>query len=850
MTTYSPAYRLTLYGPRSLDPNEATILTPAGNAPHTDPFQVTTLPGVAGWRPYLDIKEPRGRKGRIDPLSKRTDVGELVFRLIDKQLDPTTNLKRWLTAFFGNALGRPQLMGLKVIANESLDGGQAWDSGGVPFWTGRLNALTEVTKNEFELSVRDMTEDLKVLAFNGYPHPNVQTYAGPLSLLPLGPSVMYGTKMPPQPLSGTCSLGGPYTMITFDGASAAARPDNIVTTELRAGIWPASYKTYSTDPPVRVLIPNFGGPLRAVVKHTSGALNGQTGTYRVGYLVANSRPNAVQYATALHIATLTDTLAPGYLALPANGVTVQFLKCYQDVSIAASNQMLFVNDRHPVQLISDLCAGYFGPLYKPGEKRPTGKNIGDPKRTIPFSDLNGLLTDPSFPPARLIVTKPTSVAEAIEKNICVPFQLGYYLRGGNTVVPVDLRRPTSVPSTTLTDADVVPSKGFSWSQDRLSAITRVDAKYYQDVPVAMEELAQRGGTVPSIKDAPFKSQDVLLEVLDVGTLDLGDVTQGLDAPSFRTMVGESINGQRRDDYIPSALEQMVRNLTQPYGFGAVACELTCRRTAVPTGANVGDVLQVSISWLPDPATNARGGARLMRLVEKTEQGLTYNTRWLDLGTPAPVGGPTVGTPTKQTGNTGHGISVAVTLNAGNPVELHAAVTATSVGTAPATNSPLWNLKAIVQASGTVNIDPFPQGQRIWVRGRSLPGAYDSVNQPSTWTTPASVDLDPIAAPSNLVVSTPGATSAAFTFSVGDATMWTEVRLSQPNGQPYVPVVTLPPTSNRYTLRGLDSGTTIGLQIAHTDGMGGYSASVSTTFTTSGSDPILPPPPRPWIHVKQ
>src|SRR5207247_6520980 len=115
-------YRLTLYAPRSVDPTEATILTPAAGAPHSDPFQIISLPGVTGWKPYLDI--PTGRTGRIDVLRKGTDIGQMIFAIVDAQVaGGTGNAQRWATAFFGDAVGRARLAGCKVVCDESLDGG-------------------------------------------------------------------------------------------------------------------------------------------------------------------------------------------------------------------------------------------------------------------------------------------------------------------------------------------------------------------------------------------------------------------------------------------------------------------------------------------------------------------------------------------------------------------------------------------------------------------------------------------------------------------------------------------------------------------------------------------------------
>src|SRR5205809_7667335 len=111
---FLPAYRLTLYAPRSTDPAEATVLTPPGGAAHSDPFQVTTLPSLVGWKPYLDL--PAGRTGRINVLDRSVDVGTMSFDLLDKSLVPGSNLTRWVSAFLGDASGDPQLGGLKCFA--------------------------------------------------------------------------------------------------------------------------------------------------------------------------------------------------------------------------------------------------------------------------------------------------------------------------------------------------------------------------------------------------------------------------------------------------------------------------------------------------------------------------------------------------------------------------------------------------------------------------------------------------------------------------------------------------------------------------------------------------------------
>src|SRR5690349_12116488 len=101
-------HRLTIYAPRSVDPTEATVLTPRPGSVHADAFKVASAQGIAGFQPYLETN-PQGRDSQLDPLNKRLDIGRRVWRLLDKRTG-TSNLERWLTAFIGDASGGNQLL--------------------------------------------------------------------------------------------------------------------------------------------------------------------------------------------------------------------------------------------------------------------------------------------------------------------------------------------------------------------------------------------------------------------------------------------------------------------------------------------------------------------------------------------------------------------------------------------------------------------------------------------------------------------------------------------------------------------------------------------------------------------
>ena len=241
MSTLTPAYRLTLYAPRSVDPTEATILTPPGGAAHSDPFKVTTQRNVTGWKPYLGF--PRGRTGRVDMLTRATDVGTMAFDIVDAALTPGTNAIRWVTAFLGNANGDPQLGGLKCFAEESTDGGTTWTA----FWTGYVKALALNGRGSYTLTVRDMMYELtKLPLFKQPPHASI-TYAGRPLLMPVGIiGSSYGAVSPSADLSGTVDspvvIGGStlanVAHVAVATTSVAGKRDNFVTQELVGTVAP------------------------------------------------------------------------------------------------------------------------------------------------------------------------------------------------------------------------------------------------------------------------------------------------------------------------------------------------------------------------------------------------------------------------------------------------------------------------------------------------------------------------------------------------------------------------------------------------------------------------------------
>lgn len=142
-------------------------------------FSQGTTDTILYHQPYLESPS-EGRRGRIDPRGKGNDVGVMNFGLLDPQLAGTDPLARWLPAFLGNIKGQLRAGGLLCRVWESLDNGLTWRA----FWAGRLRSLEQEDPVHYQLGIRDLSDDLKSLAFVGRPHPDV-FYAAFPSILPV-----------------------------------------------------------------------------------------------------------------------------------------------------------------------------------------------------------------------------------------------------------------------------------------------------------------------------------------------------------------------------------------------------------------------------------------------------------------------------------------------------------------------------------------------------------------------------------------------------------------------------------------------------------------------------------------
>jgi hypothetical protein len=207
---FYPAFKLTVYAPRSVDPTETTVLTPAGGAPHADQFIVTSIQGVAGAKP---ISICRTVAAPHRPAEQKDDGRHADFRVSMPATAGGSNFSRWVTAFVGDGKGTNLLLGRKVICLQSLDAGATWDP--TPYWTGRIMNTATDGKLWLSLTTRDPSKDLEVDIFVGAPHTSVAAYAHLAQVSPLGLLQDYGGFPKTQLLKGTVSGAGSGTRPSF-----------------------------------------------------------------------------------------------------------------------------------------------------------------------------------------------------------------------------------------------------------------------------------------------------------------------------------------------------------------------------------------------------------------------------------------------------------------------------------------------------------------------------------------------------------------------------------------------------------------------------------------------------------
>jgi hypothetical protein len=718
VTTFAPAYRVIGYEPRSEQSNTLTepdVLSPIGGAAHSDPFQYATVQGLSGFQPYLH--KISGRKGRYDPLTRKMDVGTYTVSVLDKKL-ATADSTRHVTAFLGDTRGRNRLLGCKLTVQESLDGGATW----ADYFTGRIATVTLDGPCVLTMTVRSFTAELGIPIFVGRPASTI-TYVAPVQLWPLGLGASYGT------VPASTGVAAAYNAADggFFVTSRTTTSNNVVTDALRAVV-----PTSGTYGFARTLEPTA---IRARATFSTGALAGLTREYAIRGVSVGLFPSAPgvrsqDSVTGASIAVV-DTADPFYAALPGDG-DLAVWRIVVPVAPPTANAPLRIGDVHPVQLFQDLLDGEFSYLNTDGSVRRRVRTNA--------ASFAALIADPTFGVFRGPVTAQATLNTWAEQNLCRVFGFAYRDNAAGEIEVVDVRTPSSLAGiATITDADTVVGP-ITWEQSREGGLTRIHVTSYIERLFTADQAIDTGG-LKTPADLIAATPGTIVFVTGFREDQQGENVLDIDAIGLRWFESETLQGRSRADAIRAQIRRLVDEFRGPYGSGLMRVRVRARRTSNVTPLRPGALVQATLTQLPDPASNLRGGTRLLRVTEVSEDGPAIALELLDLGPASVMVAPTIGTLAAGTDSASQ-VNVPVTLNASSdPVRIEVAVTRpaiTAIGDVPAA---AWQVAQTVTATGTATVSNLPSLSRIWVRIRSQPTGETLARLPSTYVNAATAYID-------------------------------------------------------------------------------------------------------------
>lgn len=721
--------RVTAYKGRQDDWQEGTVLVPLAGAVHSDPFQVTNHPNLAGYKPYLDTVKIR--HGELDPLTRKWSVGQATVRLLDVRTNANRNLQEWWCgAFLGDAKGRNQYLGVKMAIEESYDLGASWSLE----FVGRVEESATDDALFWEFTLQDLAADLDVEIFGTRPHPSATGLIEPL-IAPAGLSAAYGQVAAVPALSGTIGASS-YTnqtaarVLTLDAASQN-RLDNLITAALVNAVmvkvpslgslanWAAGIGTLLRNGALRCRIssasPSISNKELQVVQVIG--MSRSDGHYAIKELLLTDLKNpdgtaatadpfyqAFDTGTVPNATAVTCTLRLGQPPLPVvrtdppsafgGGAVARRLRGTMSGTAAAEPETppIMTSDVALMDFLEDLAKGYYAPRFGPGETLPTGSPavaVGDPKFPFAYDTSGGSAWDQlknatnrdPLPTTRWLIPQPWRMFDFLSKQVGQIFGVGYrfdpVVASGVPVcrfVPIDLRLPRAAAIAgipTIADASLVKDDLPGWRQARASAISDLSVTYYNDVAItaqAVADLKEKIPAVPASLLTPVPSTALFLGIGGSRAIAIGARPLALEALGLRYTINgqDAVNSVQAEVAARAACDAVEAQYKSLFGAGAAFVEFVAPRSAV-AGLRPGDWAYLAAAEVPSPGTNKRGDTRLVLLtsVQREEDLLLRRCRAIDAGSGAACSSPTIGTPTTMTGNTNHGISALLTANAQN-----------------------------------------------------------------------------------------------------------------------------------------------------------------------------------------
>lgn len=884
-------YRMTVYATSSVS---GGVLTPRAGAAHSNPFQVTTQPGgVPGsWFPYMNV--PQGGNGRIDPLSRHTDLSEWTVTLLDPKVLSANDI-RWVTAFWGDTYGNHALKGCLAVIEESIDGGGSWTD----FFKGRIETSSAPDPRTSGPLVTFTIKDFRVEEyrniFSGPPHASV-SYARPSPLLPIGrPRFLADTwtwmnsgEYQPALRSFVTNLGTQYgnstaRLVSFD----LYQFDNYVIERLKltqglaesldvrddSGKWSKAAGGRIVCPDIRLRVQFCDGWIGRYAQNNVGGFwltHQAIGEYYVTPVLTGSSflgldPSGTAYGTGydgrpsspLRLHNKTDqrpyrvqnvgvcemqATHPNYLPLSYMTVGQKMMAYLYRAGVPSEKYPIMINPVHPAQLWMDICDGKFGDLDVDGNVART---------LIPYdsTQMALMLADTSIPKVRFLIDRVWDLQEFMEESIFKPFHLAARAARTGKVFPVDMRLPntTTLATVPVWDTDDIISAEWKEGEDMLTQLRiEVVAHAFED-EVILELQSNEG--IPDVPGCGLLSRKRGIAYLSNRALVLPLNEQTIKA------YGLDISYNSGYVALPGSFEKAVEYMTKPiadeymsrFGSGAAYLDVHTRRTAATLGVYEGDWVNMQCPSSPNSATTQRGGTRYMQCIERQADLKTGDLIWrfIDGGPASVTASPGIGALSLVTGSELHKFTFGVTPTqlGADTVQVQYAITAQSVGTRPVATSPLWTFLLESTIVATVVSPDLPAGSRVWVRGRTIRNSA----MPSDWVFPSNnfIDLTTLPSIAGLAVGSITNTTADVTWTVGSTVFDIEIYLSTGASVTIDAghlLARFTSTTPHFLLTRLDPNAQHTVGVRYVDQFGGVGTLSTATFTTLNTALVVAPKP--------
>lgn len=422
---------------------------------------------------------------------------------------------------------------------------------------------------------------------------------------------------------------------------------------------------------------------------------------------------------------------------------------------------------------------------------------------------NGLIGHPLTPRLHLRVTGPELLSEFAESVYrmmgAVPF-----IDSDGAVNPVLLHLPHDVDPDTLPtvgDGDVSDHPTFEVLGHKIVNVLIPRYETFRQRPARAVRDSRTGQPF----DRDFPADLILREEKVLPAIEHDNLTEV--GRHEHEVFYRGILGPTRDS-AAFAVERLATVLAEElfdrFGDGAIMGSYPGLNSQESVDA--GDYVVIEVSDYPDMATGARGGSRVVQVMEKQYGPAGSSFRYLDGGPDSQALAAPSASIAKSTGRPKHDVDVTISsLPADTRYQLQLKV-----------GSEDWETYALGDANETVTVENLPSGTTIQCRARTT----ENGRIRSAWSSTTSATLDALTAPSAASASANGGV-VTLTWTAGEADYDAMVTLDGAD------VLRLPlkAGSTYFEFTGLAASTLYTCGVKHVDPYGGESSLNADTATT-------------------